>query len=121
MSAEEKLAVQAILAALKDLHSDLRSLITSLGQPIEQHENAIGTDQPTADQNNNPPRSVGVRAITQPSDAEIGHRQTNEQRTQTFQDRSLAVQWSLFVATFLAFAAAAWYAHIASQQKDTMD
>jgi hypothetical protein len=66
--------------------------------------------------------SERLRDVTNSLNAfvEQKNREAQEQEWR-FKTRSLVVQWCLFGATFAAFCAAFWYAHVASQQKDTMD
>lgn len=46
--------------------------------------------------------------------------QSNSQESKSFENKSLLIQLLLFGATLAAFGAAAYYAHIARQQKDVM-
>jgi hypothetical protein len=64
---------------------------------------------------------VVVRAITEVGDAEVRRRNTERQRTEAFQQESLSIQWLLFIATALAFGAAAYYAWTAKHQLDIMN
>lgn len=111
---------EAILAALQNLYIELRSLVQLLS-PYQETENPISANQSTAEQHGQPRPQATVHAVTQRSNAEISQDETDRQGTNAFQRRTLTVQWCLFTATMLAFGAAAYYAFIAKQQKDTME
>jgi hypothetical protein len=109
----------ALLVTFRRIEDQLRALHQSL-EAREQHENTIGVHDATNQEDAQPRPRVVVRTITEFAHAEAVQRDTERQSNTSFQRKSLAVQWCLFGATFLAFCAAAYYAHIAAQQKDTM-
>jgi hypothetical protein len=86
----------------------------------EQKSGVSKTDIPTG--KDYIPEAISVlRDITNRLDALAVEQKSEDQKTSRFQRKSLCVQWCLFGATAAAFAAAAIYAHVASQQRDTMN
>jgi hypothetical protein len=115
----ERELLQEILKSVRSLQRELASLVRLL-DPIQHGVDFTGSDHPTADQHTQPRPQATVRVIAQRSDAEIHQHQTDRQSTNTFQRKSLTVQWFLFAATLLAFGAAGYYAYIADQQRNAM-
>jgi len=108
LNVNERLA-RSILAALHVLTSALDSLRDEEKRRVSERENYI-------------PEAIGILSNIRDSfDAFIVESNTDNQKTQRFQRKSLRVQWWLFGATAAAFVAAAIYANVARLQKNTMD
>jgi len=91
------------------------------GLPPEQHPESTPTqEQSSENKQSDPWPKDGLTEITNSLNALANQTAADRIPNQKFQSRSIAVQWFLFAATFLAFGAAAYYAHIARLQKDTM-
>jgi hypothetical protein len=109
-----------IIGSLREIGSSLRSL---LEVRKKEQEHSAAERQAATQENDILKSSDALRDVTYRLEAlarEIDSEQEKRERRQ-FQNRSLAVQWCLFAATFLAFGAAAWYAWVATQQKLAME
>jgi hypothetical protein len=106
------------LGILVEISSQLRQLVQLLG-PHEQSENSVGLSNPIEERTQPTSRFV-VRTIAEPGTAEARQREVDRKSANAFRRKSLVVQWCLFVATLLAFLAAAYYARIAKQQAEIM-
>src|ERR1019366_631779 len=105
-----------------ELLAVLRDAISSLHSLLDEKIRAISDADITARVTNAIQNSEALRSVADRLDALVTQQETEHQKQERrFQNRSLFVQWALFIATASAFVAAAVYAHIASQQKHTME
>ena len=111
---------RAILAALHQIHVDIDSLVRLL-YPVQQPKDPVGSHQPPAEKDAEPEPKIAIRTVTEFGDAYSEQHKSDQKGTRDFERRYIRVQWFLFGAAFLAFGAAAYYAQVARQQKDTMD
>jgi hypothetical protein len=104
-----------ILNALRDVNTSLQSL-------ADEKIRAVSDTEITTRITNTIQNSEALRSVTDRLDALVAQQETERQKQERrFQNRSLFVQWALFIATAGAFVAAAVYAHVAAQQKDAME
>jgi hypothetical protein len=105
--------------ALIDVFRDFLSSVRIL---LEQKERRASETDARADERNHFEEIATLRQIADRlqaiSSQQDSQHQGDERRYWTW---SVVIQILLFLATTGAFGAAAWYAHIASQQKDTME
>ncbi|MBV9679272.1 MAG: hypothetical protein JO185_23245 [Acidobacteriaceae bacterium] len=109
----------AVLGTLRSIEEQLRCL-TEVLKPNQEHENSTSSDTSTGKKQTEPGPIITVHAITKLGDTDAKKQDADRYANNTFQQKSLFVQWCLFAATFAAFAAAAIYALIAKQQLATM-
>jgi hypothetical protein len=111
---DERRTTRELARALRELAASIRS---SRDDYISREREVEISDRET-----HAGTIAALGDVSESLNAVINQRDSKDRkRNRRFQNRSITVQWCLFVATFLAFSAAAWYARIAGQQKDTMD
>jgi hypothetical protein len=90
--------------------------LNGVSEAVDSLRNDLQNRNPVEEETVRTLKSVNDRIDTFAAESRAQGNQSN-----TFQNRSIRVQWCLFWATFAAFAAAAIYAGIANQQRQTMD
>jgi hypothetical protein len=108
------------LEALRAIYTELHSLVRLL-QPTQQTKDPITSEQSTRKENGEPKPELTIRTVTEFGNTQIEQHQRDQQGTRDFKRRYLRVQWCIVGATILAFFAAAYYALVARQQRDTME
>jgi hypothetical protein len=102
-------AVDRLLNELRHISDAIQQLTDSTAERCEGH-NVQKSPTPEIRATLNAPQGIETRK---------GPAETKEERQ--YQNRTLVVQWSLCMVTTLAFVAAAYYAHIAKLQWQTME
>lgn len=110
----------AILSTLRGIEEQLR-FVTEALRPSRGYKDSASFNASSDEKQAQPKPMITVRAITELGDADARKRDAERNSSDSFQKASLSVQWWLFIATLLAFGAAAYYATIAKQQLATMD
>ena len=104
-------------ALLKSIHK-----LTVLAESWRDKQISSETDTDVTTPEDHIPEAISsLRDIADRINTVVGQQKADSQQSTTFQRKSLRVQWWLFAATAAAFLAAAYYAHVARLQKDTMD
>jgi hypothetical protein len=110
----------AILNTLRSIEEQLR-LLTEALKPSQEHEDSASSNTSSDKKQAQPRPVITVHAVTQLGDADARKQEADRYGNYAFQEQTLWVQWLSFVATLLAFGAAAYYASIARQQLNTMN
>jgi hypothetical protein len=92
------------------------SALSDALKEIEQAINAVSTAQSRSEENDPPSRGDIARQIGDTPNTEPSPEDIYRQGERRYWNRSIVVQWALFLATFAAFGAALRYADIAQDQ-----
>ncbi len=108
-----------LLQALRHIQAGIDSLVKLL-HPSHKSRETTGQEQTPKEYCEGPPLAT-IRVIAELNDAQNRQSAAENAKHYRLQRKSLGVQVGLLVATIAAFGAAAYYALVARQQKNTMD